>query len=95
LYNILTIRLLFAPSFALDLGRVSDPQLQLQFCQQSFEPACVTTGFHPHTHLLPRNRQSTIEPLRLFAMLQPLFLELPSIYINPGDLLKLGMEISS
>ncbi len=47
--RILPIRLLLAPC----LGRVSHPQLEVQLPHQSYEPACVSTGFHPHTHLLP------------------------------------------
>ena len=48
------------------LGRISDPQLQLQLGQQSFEPACMPAGFRSHTHLLAR--QSTVEVLRLFVV---------------------------
>jgi hypothetical protein len=39
--------------------------------RQSFEPTCLSAGFHAYTDLLTRNGQSTIERLRLFAMLYP------------------------
>src|SRR5947208_2754875 len=49
---ILPIRLLLAYSLGADLGGISDPQLKLQFGQQSFEPACLPAGFHSHPYLL-------------------------------------------
>src|SRR2546428_7460999 len=63
---ILSIGLLFAHSFALDLGRVANPQLELQLGQQSFEPACMPTGFHSNTHLLAR--QCPVERFRVLTM---------------------------
>jgi hypothetical protein len=66
--RILAIRFLLPYALGSDLGRVSDPQLKLQLGEQSFEPACVPAGFHPHTYLLARSRQTTIELLRLLAM---------------------------
>ena len=43
----------------------------------------------------PAGRQSTIEPLRLFAMRQPLLSQLSAIGVNQCDLLKLGVKINS
>ncbi len=66
--GILSIRFLFAYSLALDLGRVSNPQLKLKLRQQSFEPACLPAGLHAHTHPLARSPQATIELLCFLAM---------------------------
>src|SRR5207244_12465003 len=63
---ILSIGLLFAHSFALDLGRVANPQLKLQLGQQSFEPACMPTSFHSNTHVL--SRQCQVERFRVLTM---------------------------
>jgi hypothetical protein len=73
--RILAIRLLLAYALGADLGRVADPQLNLQLGQQSFKPARMPAGFHSHTRFLARSRQSAVKLLRLFAMRQPLFLE--------------------
>jgi hypothetical protein len=54
--RILSIRLLLAHSFRADLGCVPDPQLKLQLVQQTLKPACVPAGFHPHSHVLSRER---------------------------------------
>jgi len=93
--RILAIRLLLPYSLGTDLGRVSNPQLNLQLGQQSFEPARVSTGLHTHTHLLPACSNSAIELLRLFAMREPFFLELSGVSIHRSNLLKLGVEIYS
>src|SRR5215467_6111350 len=61
--RILPIRLLFTPALAPYLRGIAHSQLELQLRQQSFEPACVSAGFHPHTHLLIPSRQSTVELL--------------------------------
>src|SRR5881296_723920 len=93
--RILPVGLLFSCSLAFDLGRVSDPQLDLQLCQQAFEPACIPTGFHTHSHLSAATRQITIEPLRLFAMYHTLFLKLSGVGIHPSNLLKPRVKIYS
>jgi hypothetical protein len=93
--RILAIRLLLAHSLRADLGCVSNPQLKLQLGHESFEPTRMPAGFHSHTHFLPRGRQSAVKLLRLFAMRQPLFLELSCVLIDPSYLLKLGVEIYS
>src|ERR1700690_1577853 len=66
--RILPVRLLLADSPGADFCSISNPQLKRELGQQSFEPASVSAGFHPHTHLLARSRQSTVELLRLLAM---------------------------
>src|SRR5271165_4615979 len=91
--RVLAIRLLLAYSLRTDLGSVSNPQLKLQLGHESFEPACVSAGFHSNPHL--RARQSTIELLRLFAMRQSFFLEFSGLGIHQSNLLKLGVEIYS
>src|SRR5260370_16577114 len=70
---ILSISLLFAYSFALDLGCVANPQLELQLGQQSFEPACMPTGFHSNTYRLAPTRPSAAELPPLPPMHPPLF----------------------
>src|SRR5260370_2855363 len=70
---ILSISLLFAYSFALDLGRVANPQLELQLGPQSFEPACMPTAFHANTHLL--SRQCPVNRFPLLPCPYYLFLE--------------------
>ena len=84
------IGLLFADSLGAYLGCVSDPQLQLQLSQQSFEPARVPTGFHSHTHLLALRREIAVELLRLRGMRQTFFLKLSAVGIHQSNLLKLG-----
>src|SRR5262249_16123729 len=93
--RILPIRLLFACSLAVDLGCVSDPQLELQLPQQSFEPACMSAGLHADTHLLTPSRQSAIERLWLLGMCQSLLLERSLDGFHGSHLLKLGVEIYS
>jgi hypothetical protein len=93
--RILAIRFLLPYALGSDLGRVSDPQLQLQLSQQSFEPAWVPAGFHSNPYLLARSRQTPIELLRLLAMRESLFLKLSGLGIHRSHLLKLGVEIYS
>src|SRR4029077_10687489 len=76
-------------------GCVSNPQLNLQLGQQSFEPTRLPAGLHTHTHLLPASCNSAIELLCLFAMRQPFFLQLSGVSIHRSNLLKLGVEIYS
>src|SRR5262244_107111 len=93
--RILPIRLLFPRPLALNLSRIADPQLQLQLLQQSFKPARMPTGFHAHTYLPTRSRESTIELLCLLWMGKPFLLELSSVLVQQCDLLKLGVVIDS
>src|SRR5712691_7561796 len=62
--RILAIRLLLAFSLPSDLGGVPDPQLKVQFRQQSLEPARMPAGFHPHAHFHSLGRELTVELLR-------------------------------
>src|SRR6266568_1442482 len=93
--RILAIRLLLAFALPSDLGGVANPQLDVQFRQQSLEPARMPTGFHPHAHLHSLDREIAVELLRLFAICQSLFLELSGVGIHRSNLLKLGVEIYS
>src|SRR5437879_10091898 len=44
-----------------DLGGVPDPQLEVQFRQESLKPACMPTSFHSHSYLLPLGSEVTIK----------------------------------
>ena len=74
----------------MNLRRVSNPQLELQLSYEWLEPACLTAGFHAHSHLGTLCRQRAIEPLRLVAMLQPSLLKLATLCVKQCKLLKLG-----
>ena len=72
--RILAIRLLLAFSLPSDLGGVPDPQLKVQFRQQSLEPARMPAGFHPHTYFHSLYPKTTVELLCFLALLQAPFL---------------------
>src|SRR5271168_3420152 len=91
--RILTIRLLLAHSLGANLGSVSDPQLKLQLIEQSFKPAGVPAGFHPHSHVLSRER--AIKLLGFFAVTQPPFAALPGFCIHKSNLLKARMIVTT
>src|SRR5579871_1566486 len=93
--RILPIRLLFAPASASYLGRIAHPQLELQLCQQSFEPACVPAGLHSYTHLLTCHRQGTIELLGSLSVIQSLFSKLSGFCIDKSNLLKARVIITT
>src|ERR1700687_2130880 len=57
----LPICLLLAFALPGDLGGVPDPQLAVQFRQESLKPACMPTGFHSHSYLLPLGSEVTIK----------------------------------
>src|SRR5713226_4040307 len=92
---ILAIRLLLAFALPVDLGGVPDPQLKVQFPQQSLEPARMPTGFHPHAHLLSLGRELTVELLRCLRMLQSALLQFPSFAIHKSNLLEARVKIAS
>src|SRR5579859_3134511 len=92
---ILAIGLLLAFALPGDLGGVPDPQLEVQFRQQSFEPARMSTGFHPHTHRRSLGRQITVEFLRFLAVLQSPLLQFPSFGIHKSNLLEARVVIAS
>src|SRR5215475_13161345 len=76
------------------LRRISYPQLELQLRQQLFEPACVSAGLHPHTHLPTASRQSTVELLRPLAVRESLLLQLSGFCIDKSNLLEARMVIA-
>src|SRR6266404_6449721 len=92
---VLAIRLLLAFALPGDLGGVPDPQLKAQFRQQSLEPARMSTGFHPHPHLLSLGRELTVELLRCLGMVQSPLLQFPSFRIHKSNLLKGRVVICS
>jgi hypothetical protein len=73
----LAIGLLLTLPLPGDLGGVSDPQLHVQFCQQSLELARLHAGFRPHAYVPSLDRQLTAELLCFLAVLEPPFLEFP------------------
>jgi hypothetical protein len=78
--------------------RISDASPTL--ARSSGPPAVVRTsvpptGFHADTHPLTRSRESTVELLRPLAMHKPLFLQLPSFYIDKSNLLGARMVITA
>jgi hypothetical protein len=93
--RILAIRLLLADSSSSDVRCISDPQLEVQLRKQSFKPARLSTGFHPHTNLHSLGRELAVERLRFLAVLQSPFLELPSVGIHKRNLLKARVVICS
>src|ERR1700730_4957711 len=92
---ILAIRLLLAFALPTDLSGVPDPQLKVQFRQQSLEPARMPTGFHPHAHLLSLGRELTVELLPCLRMLQSALLQFPGFGIHKRNLLKGRVVICS
>ena len=93
--GILAIGFLFAYPLGADLGGVPDPQLDVQLCQQSFKPACVSTGFHPHAHFHSLGRQVTVKLLRYFRMRQSPLSQFPSFGIHKSNLLEARMIITT
>ena len=67
------------------LGGVADPQLQLQFGQQSLEKPRLPTGFHHHPYLYCSHGGFAIKLLRLLAMLQSSFSELTSVGVYKSN----------
>src|SRR2546430_9699906 len=90
--SILAVRLMLAHSLGSDLGRIPNPQLDVQFCQQSLEPACVSTGFHPQTNGFSLAGQLAVELLRQLAMLQPLLFHFSRFCIDIRNLLERSEE---
>jgi hypothetical protein len=92
-FRVPPVRLLLAHHPGPDLGRISQPQLEPQLRQQSFEPRIVPASFHSHPHLLPRQR--AVKLLRLRPVSQPPFLLLSSLIVKDRDLLKTRMKITA
>ncbi len=91
---ILAIGLLLAFSLPSDLAGVPDPQLEVQFRQESLEPARMSTGFHAHTHRRSLGRQLTVELLRRLTVLQSTLPAIPSFTIDKRNLLEARMIIT-
>src|SRR5450631_160759 len=92
---ILAIGLLLAFALPMDLGGVANPQLDVQFRQQSLEPARMSTGFHAHAHFLSLGHQVTVELLRPVRVLQSPLLQFPGFGIHKSNLLKGRVVICS
>src|SRR5580658_10125366 len=93
--RILAIRLLLAFSLPRDLAGIPDPQLKVQFRQQSFKPARLPARFHPNTYLPLLCREITVELLRCLRMLQSPLLQFPSFGVHKSNLLKARVIICS
>jgi hypothetical protein len=85
--RILAIRLLLAFAFPTDLRRISDPQLNVQFGEQSFKPARMPARFHPNTYLHFLCGEIAVELLRFFTLLQSPLLQFPSFRIHKSNLI--------
>src|ERR1700722_16735229 len=93
--GILAIRLLLAFPLPGDLAGVANPQLQVQFRQQSLEPARLPARFHSHPYFLSLVRQVTVKLLRFLAVLQSPLLQFPGLGIYKSNLLKARVVIAS
>jgi hypothetical protein len=92
---ILTIRLGLAASLGSDHPRISHPQLDMQSPQQLLEPARVSTGFHPDTHLFPLDGEVAIKLLRSLTMFQSLLSTISRFRIHKRNLLEARVIIAS
>src|SRR5229473_8635091 len=92
---ILAIRLLLAYSFGSDLGGIANPQLEVQFCQQSLEPARMPTGFYPHTHFHSWCCEVTVELFRFLRVLQSPLSKFSSVGIHKRNLLEARVVVTS
>src|SRR5713101_5123412 len=82
---ILAIRLLLAYSLGSDLGGIANPQLEVQFRQQSLEPARMPTGFYPHTHFHSWCCEVTVELFRFLRVRSsPVSVSTNAICWKPG-----------
>src|SRR5215467_15088695 len=93
--GIFTIRLRLAPSLGSDHLCISHPQFDFQFFQHSLEPARVSTGFHPHTHLLSLANEVAIKLLRSLTVFQPLLVTISRFSIHKRNLLEARVIICS
>src|SRR5215471_14129900 len=93
--RIFAIRLRLAPSLGSDHLCISHPQLDFQFFQQPLEPARVSTGFHPHTHLLSLTSEVAIKLLRSLTVFQPLLFTISGFGIYKRNLLEARVIIAS
>jgi hypothetical protein len=68
---------------------------EVQLREQPLKPACLSTGFHPHSHLHSLGRELAIKLFRFLTVLQSPFLELPTVAIHKRNLLKARVVICS
>jgi len=92
---ILTIRFRLAASLGSDHRRISHPPLDIQSPQQLLEPAPVSTGFHPDTHLLPLGGEVAIKLLRSLTVFQSLLSTISGLRIHKRNLLEARVIIAS
>jgi hypothetical protein len=88
--RVLAVGFLLAYSLASDLRCVSHPQLEVEFGQQSFEPARVPARLHPHAHPHSLGREIAVKHLRFLTVLQSPFLQFSSLAVHKSNLLEAG-----
>src|SRR4029453_801546 len=93
--RILSVRLLLPHSLRSNLGRVSDPQLELQLGQQTLKPSRLSAGLHADADPDLLLFQNAIELLRFLTMPQSAFLQLASFRIYVSDLLEARVIVTS
>src|SRR5215467_1620124 len=93
--RILTIRLLLAHPFALNLGGISNPQLHAELLQQTLEPARVPTGLHSHSHRYVSLLYLAVEPFLFVGVIQASFPNLPRFGIHVRNLLEARMIVTT
>jgi hypothetical protein len=64
----------------------------VQLREQSFKPARLSTGFHPHSHLHSLGREIAIKLFRFLTVLQSPFLELPTVIVMVSITLKIPLR---
>ena len=93
--RVLAIGLLLAYPFGADLGGIADPQLELQFDQQTLEPARVSAGFHAHPHGHSALAEFAVELLGLFLVSQAGFAQFARIRVYVRNLLEARVIITT
>ena len=78
-----------------DLGRIPDPQLELQVTQQTLEPARVPAGFHPHSHGYISLLEFLVKLFGLFAMTEPPFTQFTRVSVHESNLLEARMIVTT
>jgi len=92
---VLAIGLLIAYSFAADRGCIADPQLKLQFVQQTLEPARMPTGFHAYAYGHAALAEFALELLGLFLVSQARFAEFARVGVYVRNLLEARVIITT
>src|SRR5579864_550465 len=93
--RVLAIRLLLPDPLRAHRGCVADPQLKLQFVQQTLEPASMPTGFHADTYLHAAAFELVVELLGFLAVSQPALLQLPTVGVQPSNLLEARVIVTT